>query len=289
MNLSRKEFYLASIYQKGLQFNEVLDFTNKDEIEYSALEKYLKKGAELISKQVIAEKLDLIRQRSDEFVHLCPGDSLYPKAFFNLESPPKNLFVKGNVDLLAKESLGIVGSRKLRHSVIEWAEIHLTSFLESYPIAIASGAAQGVDQLAHRIALRKSVPTLAFLPSGFDRLYPHSFKKIANEIVEEGGALVSEYPPEFEVKKYSFHARNRLIAGFSKCLFVMQAERKSGSLITANQARFSGKEVCALPGNPVDSVFFGTNDLIADGATIIRDRDDLVTMFSLGLQGEFCL
>lgn len=289
MILNKRRVYIASAWQHGIDINKLRglpeDFNVNRIIDLPFLKE--RKKREYLDKNFLLNKIAEQESKTDEYELLCLGDENYPKQFFKLENPPACLYLKGNVELLTGKSIGIVGSRKLRHSVLEWAEIHLSSFLEKYPVSVVSGAAHGVDQLGHRLALRKKVPTIAFLPSGFDRLYPLSFKKISQQILDQGGLLVSEYPPDFEVKKYSFHARNRLIAAFSKLVFVLQAERKSGSLITANQARFMGTDLAALPGNPIDPVFFGSNDLIAEGAVMIRDRDDLASLYYRKIQGEF--
>lgn len=227
-----------------------------------------------LSKELDAEK---------NYHYVFRWENDFPQRLKSLEDCPLVLSYQGSLELLNRPGIGIVGSRKLRSSVSQWSEIHLSKFLESYPTPIISGAAQGVDQLAHRLAIRKSIPTIAFLPCGFSKIYPQSFKKIFQQIIEEQGCILSEYPGNFEVKRFSFHQRNRLIAAQSHLLLVLQAERRSGSLITANVARRIGVDLAALPGDPTDSVFWGTNDLIAEGAGVLRDRDDLLSFYSRSL------
>jgi DNA processing protein len=231
----------------------------------------------------LLEELAKELQGDKSYTYVYSWEEEFPQRLKSLEDCPLVLAYQGNLELLNRPGIGIVGSRKLRSNVSAWSEIHLSKFLENYPTPIISGAAQGVDQLAHRLAIRKSIPTIAFLPCGFSRIYPSSFQKIFHQIIEEQGCVLSEYPRNFEVKRYSFHQRNRLIAAQSHLLLVLQAERRSGSLITANVARRIGVDLAALPGDPTDSVFWGTNDLIAEGAGVLRDRDDLVSFYSRSL------
>ncbi|MEC9283250.1 MAG: DNA-processing protein DprA [Bdellovibrionota bacterium] len=280
MKFSKLDLAYYSFYLRSLNLEEVKSFP--EEIDFNFLKEYwlLSRKRELPPLPELYSLKDNIFKFKDQKM-ISIFDEEYPRAFLGLERPPMAFFAKGNLELLHKDSISIVGSRKLQDSVEEWAELHLFNFFQHYKPVVVSGAAFGVDKLAHKMALRCECSTVAILPCGFDNLYPKSFSKMANQILESGGLLVSEYLPLEEVRKHYFHERNRLIAALSRLIFVMQAQRKSGSLVTANIARMMDRELVSLPGDPMNSHFWGSNDLIADGAGFVRDRDDLVNFYFL--------
>ncbi len=190
---------------------------------------------------------------------------------------PRIVSVLGDPGLLEKGGLAVVGSRRMGSDTGRWMELEIPNFLNQRPMTVISGGARGVDQKAHQIAIWQSHPTLCFTPSGIFKLYPSELKKWVDPILENNGALVSLFPPDEEMNRGSFHLRNRWIAGLADFILVVQAGRKSGSLMTAKHALDLGKRVGALPYFPHFLQGQGSNDLICDGAFVIRDHQDLIS------------
>ena len=151
----------------------------------------------------------------------------------------------------------------------------LFSFLTMNQVSIISGGARGVDQAAHLCALRAKQPTFVFLPSGLEKMYPAGLSDWQNEILNVGGAFISEYWPSEEIKKHYFIERNRLIASLSDFILVAQGELRSGTMLTAKWAIELGRELGAIPGHPKDSTFSGNLNLIRSGVLPIIDSQDL--------------
>lgn len=171
--------------------------------------------------------------------------------------------------------LSIVGARNMKPWVKEWMENEILPVLREFPVTVVSGGARGVDQWAHWLSLRAQRGTFVVLPSGLDHLYPTQLSELASR---EDVVFVSEYPPEQTMRKHHFYLRNRLIALWSPVLIVIQAREKSGSMMTARYAMDMGKTVITLPANPLDIDFAGNNQLLFDGAAMIRHKRDLVAI-----------
>lgn len=209
------------------------------------------------------------------FKLLKPGDSDYPWLLGQIYDPPQLLYCLGNKSLLGKKLIAVVGSRKMT-PYGKWASEKLTKELVEKGFVIVSGLARGVDTSAHRAALRAKGLTIAVLGSGFDHIYPGENKRLAQEIVEKGGLLISEYPPEQRVLSANFPKRNRIISGLSLGVLVIEATLKSGSLITARLSLEQGREVFAIPG-PINSAQSeGTAMLIQQGAKLVFRLEDIL-------------
>lgn len=204
-----------------------------------------------------------------------PGHGDYPTAFASLREPARVLFVRGRPAWKAGVGLSIVGSREPTRFAFEWMDTHLSPVLRRQSVYTVSGGARGVDQRAHALSLRAGCPTVAFLPSGLAQIYPADFANWAHAIVEAGGALVTEFPPWEPMRKAHFHRRNRLIARMGAVCFVVEAGRKSGSLITARYAADAGIPVATLPAAAIEPKAMGSLDLLFDGAQVLRDGRDL--------------
>ncbi len=208
---------------------------------------------------------------------LYPGHKLYPRAFQDLFCPPVGVYVQGNLDSLNNVALSIVGSREPDRDSIIWMESHLPKLVEK-SVVIASGAARGIDQCAHRVCLRYEKPTIAFLPSGLKQIYPLGFSKYKKSVLDSGGALVSEYALDQKMQKGHFSERNRLISAISPMTFVVEAGRKSGSLITARYSIEIGRTLGVLSSHPQSFKGAGTLDLLFEGAQLIRNSEDLLSL-----------
>lgn len=213
-------------------------------------------------------------------IKISQNDECYPKLLLRLQDPPQSFFYEGDPELLNFNYISVVGARNIHQWVLEWMEHELFPTLRVLNLGIISGGARGVDQKAHWLALRAGVPTLVVLPSGLKTKYPDTIEKLTpkNQV-----GYISEYSPEERMQKHFFFKRNRLIAGLSEKSLIVQASQRSGTMITANFAMEVGSLVMTIPANPMDSMMTGNNQLLFDGATMIRDRFDLTQV----LMGKF--
>lgn len=200
----------------------------------------------------------------------------FPQKLQEIHSSPFILFGRGDLSLLQKNQLAIVGTRRPTHygkQVLEkiGPEIAVSSLI------ITSGMAMGIDTLAHRTALNSQQPTIAVLGNGLSKkILQKSFNyKLGEEIIEKNGLLVSEYPPNFEANKLTFPARNRIISGLSLGVLIIEAAEKSGTLITAHCALEQNREILVIPGNIFSEQSVGTNNLIKQGASPITSANDI--------------
>jgi DNA processing protein len=204
-----------------------------------------------------------------------------PPRLQQISSPPQQLFVRGELTpLLGRPCVGIVGSRKVSSYGRQVTE-RLARELAGQGVIVVSGLALGIDSLAHRAALDAGGGTIAVLPGSVEEVYPSSHRQLASEIVDRGGALVSEYPKGTPTLRANFIARNRLIAGLSDVLLVTEAALKSGSLHTARFALEQGKDVLAVPGSITSETSEGTNNLLRAGAALVTSVDDVLQALKL--------
>jgi DNA processing protein len=203
-------------------------------------------------------------------------DETYPKTLKEIFQPPWCLFLKGKASLLNKEKkLAIVGSRETTSygkNVIS----HILPPLIKRNIIIVSGLAKGIDALAHQTTIEYEGETIAIIAGGFYHIYPKENVKLANRIASDH-LLISEYPPNSKPMKWQFPARNRIISGLCEGTVLIEAKRRSGSLITANYAVQEGREVFAVPGNIFSPFSEGTNDLIQQGAKLVMSGEDILS------------
>ncbi len=201
------------------------------------------------------------------------GSDDYPELFAQLAGAPLALFVNGDVGALHLPSLAIVGSRNPTRGGVQNA-VDFSRHLSQGGYAIVSGLAQGIDTAAHRGALDANGKTVAFLGHGIDRVYPAENFDLAHRIAATG-ALVSEYPLGAPPDKWHFPERNRLISGLTLGTLVIEAARRSGSLITARLAAEQGREVFALPGSIHNPLARGCHELIRQGAKLVETAADI--------------
>jgi DNA processing protein len=208
---------------------------------------------------------------------LCVEDAAYPAALKNIYDPPPVLYVRGEITESDAVALGVVGSRRCTHYGLEQAD-RFGGLLGRAGFTVISGGARGIDTAAHRGALTAGGRTIAVMGCGLCDTYPRENKKLFDKIVSDGrGAVISELPMRIGIKGANFPRRNRIISGLSLGVLIVEAARRSGSLITARSALEQSKEVFALPGR-VDSPFSaGTNSLIAAGsAALVQNIEDIL-------------
>lgn len=212
----------------------------------------------------------------------------FPPLLKQIPDPPTHIYMRGNIDPLFDPDvriLCVVGSRRYSDYGKEAVQ-KLIEGLRGYNICIVSGLALGIDSIAHRAALKAKLYTAAFPGSGLDEsvLYPHSHKKLAQEIVESGGALLSEFEPTYPSLPHTFPQRNRLMAGVSHCTLVVEAELVSGTLITSRLAAEYDRDVGAVPGSIFSPLSAGPHMLIGKGAMSITCVDDLLEFLGFARQ-----
>ena len=204
----------------------------------------------------------------------------FPDKLRGLSEPVEGIYVKGNADFLYKRSIAIVGSRRCSEYGKRVA-MKIGGAAVANGLCVISGMAIGIDNFAHRGALSEGGKTLAVLGTGPDICYPPQHRKLYEEICDEG-LIVSEYPPGTEAMPFRFPQRNRIIAGLSEAVVVVEARAGSGSLITAEYADNQSKPVFAVPGNITSQYSLGTNRLITEGAQAVAVVDDIFNY--LGIQ-----
>ena len=239
---------------------------------------------EAIHQELSLEELEWLRntdftslelQYRKENIHfLMYEDVLYPKRLKEIYLPPVVLFYKGRLELFNRLSIGIVGARNHTEYSKEALEYLLPDILER-KVSIISGLARGVDSLAHQLTLDLNGETIAVIGNGINICYPKENRSLYDAIGKKG-LILSEYPLDSPPLKFHFPYRNRIIAGLSHGLCVIEAKMHSGSLITANVALSENRQVFALPGNITSEYSKGTNELITAGAFPIRNANDIL-------------
>jgi DNA processing protein len=201
-------------------------------------------------------------------------DPQFPRLLAVLDTPPPVIWVLGDADLLARQCVAIVGARSASAAGQRFAR-SLASDLGDAGFCVVSGMARGIDAAAHEGSL--ATGSVAVLAGGVDDVYPAENARLY-ERLKQAGCLVSERPPGFKARAADFPRRNRLISGLALGVVVVEAELRSGSLITARIAGEQGREVFAVPGSPSDPRSRGANDLIRNGAVLVEGVDDILPL-----------
>ncbi len=209
------------------------------------------------------------------------SDDSYPALLREIHNPPPILYCKGTVqDPKDTQGIAIVGTRKNTTYGARVTE-SITRELTENECTIVSGLALGIDSIAHRACLRAKGRTIAVLACGLETVYPSSHERLAREIIENNGLLCSEFPIGTKSFKSNFPQRNRIISGMTRGTLIVEATKKSGSLITANCALEQNREVFAVPGSVFSSVSQGPNSLISQGATLVTGAKDIMVTFNM--------
>ncbi len=210
------------------------------------------------------------------------GDEPYPALLKEIIDPPLALHFRGDLSLLARPALAIVGSRRASPYGVNAAE-HLARQIAAAGIVIVSGGARGIDAAAHYAALEAGGTTIAVLGTGIDVVYPRSNRRLFQRI-EERGLVLSEFPPGTPPKPENFPIRNRVISGLARGTVIVEATSRSGSLITARMAAEQGRDVFAVPGSIFSAGSEGTHRLVQYGAKLVHDANDVLEEFPGGLR-----
>lgn len=208
---------------------------------------------------------------------LTPAEDDYPQALKQSQSFPALLSLKGPPVWKRGDGLAVVGARKMASSSKAWMDLYLPEIMKPPYQFLVSGGAEGVDQYAHRTCLRMNFPTLAVLPSGLLKVYPQNFAGWLDMILQQEGAVISNFKVDQLVRKNLFHLRNRVLISLCETVVVVQAERRSGSYLSARLALDEGRRVGVVPGHPTERAFGGCLDLLYDGAEMFRCHQDVMS------------
>lgn len=234
----------------------------------------------LVSKRrTIKPELELEKLINNGIGLLYKEENDYPELLRQIYDPPAVLYYKGNPAVLKNRSLAIVGARKASYYGLSTAEA-IARDLSQAGLCIVSGMARGIDAAAHRGALIGSGLTAAVLGCGVDVVYPRENRKLMDEIIEKG-IVLSEFPPGTSPVAGNFPQRNRIIAGLSEGIMVVEAAIKSGSLITADLALEQGRDVFAVPGQVTNPLSQGAHRLIKQGAILVESAVDVLEEIGL--------
>lgn len=223
------------------------------------------------------EKICSLEEKGINYISLINPD--YPELLKNIYDPPLGLYYRGVLPKSFEKCFSIIGSRRCSEYGAQVAEKFAYELSENGFI-IVSGMAKGIDSMAHRGALKSGGETIAVLGCGVDICYPAENERLMDAIAENG-CIISEYPPGTRPNNYNFPQRNRIIAGLSSGLLVVEAGKRSGTLITVDRALDYGRTVFAVPANITSSLSEGTNQLIKEGCPPVTCVDDI--LFELGV------
>ena len=222
----------------------------------------------------LAHDLAWLDASDDQRLLLCTEED-FPPQLEAIPDPPAALFVKGDASLLLRPQVAIVGARRAQPPGLANAR-RFAGELAVGGLLVTSGMADGIDGAAHEGALDAGEPTIAVIATGPDRVYPRKHHALARRIAA-GGAIVSEYPPGTSAVAFQFPQRNRIIAGLSLGVVVIEAGLRSGSLITARVAGEQGRDVFAVPGSIHNPLAEGCHSLIAEGARLVQRADEVLS------------
>ena len=203
------------------------------------------------------------------------ADAEYPEILKGIYDPPLCLYVRGKLPDFSYNSLAVVGSRRATIYGRKMAK-HLSEEAVLAGWKVISGLAFGIDAIAHQATVDAGGVTVAVLGGGLARIHPQENVQLARDIIETGGALISEFPMKFPVSRQSFPRRNRIVSGLSQAVLIIEAGLKSGALITANLAMEQGKDVFAVPGHVDNPQAKGCHKLIKQGAKLTEDFNDIL-------------
>ncbi len=276
-------FWLTSVFDMDvINLNMILEkFGTPENIFKLKEETLIKSGIKdrIVNKIISSKNEKEIMRRFKElsefdikFTHF--GQEEFPDFEALGEVRPRALYYKGRLPEKDEDAIAMVGARKCSLYGKNMS-LHLAGQAVEWGLSVVSGLAMGIDEYSHRGALEKGGMTYAVLAGGVENCYPAMNKYLYDRILNTGGGIISEYPPGTSPVKIRFPMRNRIISGLSKSLIVVEAKKKSGSLITANCALEQGKDVYAVPGRAGDLLSEGCNELIKEGAGLITDIGDM--------------
>lgn len=265
---NRKKLYLLDKYK-----NE----GNIRKCKSSIIELQKIKSSDLVTEDKIKEFNDYINNNGIKYITIKSKE--YPESLKHVQDPPYVLFYKGSIELLKGKLGAIIGARRCTQYGIQIAKI-IGKELSENNITVVSGLAAGIDSVSQKSAIEFVGKTIGVLGCGIDVIYPKSNKLLYEKVIKEG-LIISEFLPKTPPMSYNFPRRNRIISGLSDKLVIVEANKKSGSLITVDYALSLGKEIMAVPGPVISGNSEGCNKLIRDGAKPFTELEDLYDFFNI--------
>jgi len=202
----------------------------------------------------------------------------YPERLRYIKNPPTRLYVKGNVDILSEIGIAVIGSRTNTQYGEKMCKTFVKNLVE-YNINIISGLAVGIDSIAHKTCLKNGGKTIAVLPSGLDNIYPTIHKELAQSIIDNGGAIISEYGDNVQADSNKFLERNRIVAGLGIGTLVVEGGERSGTSVTARYTSEAEKPVFCIPSSLENIKGKGTNELIKQGSKLVTSVEDVLMYY----------
>ena len=265
---------LTELLKKYKSLKEIWNAKKEDLMEiYGIGETIAKKLTDNSYKEEINKTVEKMLEQKISIITI--EDTEYPNNLKNIYDKPLVLYVKGNKEILKEFSIAVIGCRECSNYGKNVAK-NIGYSLAKHNINVISGMAKGIDTYSHIGCMEAQGKTIAVLGNGLDYVYPKENIKIYNEIIETGGAIISEYINGTRPSKMNFPARNRIISGLSDGVIVVEAKEKSGTLITVDFALEQGKDVFIVPGNITSNNSRGTNNLIKQGAKLITCMEDVL-------------
>ncbi len=283
--LQRIAFHLVTVRnQKGrrnlLKKNITIDQLPR--LSAHELELFGFRGSEIksIREEYIGFAEREVRKAEEHSVEIVfKGEEFYPPMLAEIYDPPDYIYVRGNKELLRPQKIAVVGSRN--GSSYGWQVIkRLLPQVCSAGLIVVSGMAYGIDSMAHKVAIKEGGRTIGVNAGGLLHLYPPGNRGLINSVIEKG-CIISEFPLDTIPRPFYFPIRNRIIAGISKTILIVEAAMKSGSLITARLGLEQNREILAIPGNIDSPLSKGTNYLIQQGAKAVTNVSDILNEYGL--------
>lgn len=272
-------FKLKKAGLTNLQVNKVLSYQEK--VGKSLSLRNIAVVSESTNPVLFMEKykqLDVkaCRQEFNRFPSFSILDKVYPLALKQIYNPPTLLFYQGNLELLELPKLAVVGTRNASKTGIHSIQKLIKELGNSF--VIVSGLARGIDTAAHVASLKNGGKTIAVIGTGLGQYYPKENREL-QQYIAKNHLLLSEYAPDEPALKYHFPERNRIIAGLSRAVLVVEAKLRSGSLITCERALEEGRDIFAVPGSILDGKSDGCHHLIQEGAKCVTSGFDILSEF----------
>jgi len=258
-------------------------------------ENFLKAGKNVLSKLLSDKQLTTFTNNTDvskihvlakkhDIKYITIDDKKYPEILREIVDPPLWLFYKGDLGILKNNCFSVVGTRKPTPTALIAMKKVINMEIAS-KVTIISGLAYGIDKASHELSLEAKGKTVAVLAGGLDRIYPTTHQNLADKILENGGLLLSEYPPTSPAIAFKFPIRNRIVAGLSPVTLIVEAGLPSGSLISAKSALDNNREVWAIP-TTITGTMQGTNYLIEQGARLIYRAEQIAEYYGIDLEAR---